>query len=248
MKAQTLNQIMQGQVKRCRRPAMRRLARILRVSVPFLRGDPNALPPGLDAAVFGLFVDGNGEGIKPMANLVNPPHEAKTRAVWEGAALLADLDRVFFRIPLPDAQTDAQKKRVYRRSLPGQNRIFGAQLIFCLGLLQSIIAGSEELPELSPEAEDTFAADVARVIEALLAPWTTGGLSTPPKGTRILSALASVASGVTGAALKGETPILDKAAETLEELATMLNLHHYGNPHGSLVGPAPAPSDAQLQP
>ena len=248
--AQTLNQLKQGKVKRCRRDVLRRLARVLGVSVSYLSGDPNAPLPGLDDLWLGPLLE--GDEMRPLVCNVSP-REPKTRIEVEAFALAANLGKVFFppiEVSSAEASTFPRVKQsdtVKKWSPPGKNRIIGSYFAFDLQQLYSLITGGEEVALKSPKDADEFAANMALVIDMLLEPWTSGRLSTPPKGVRLLSALASVATGVVLAAAKSEEATLERTTEELERIAAILNTQHYGNSYGNFFGQPPVEEDTQPQ-
>ncbi len=254
MSAQKLNHLLTGRVSKARLDERKRLARILGASVAFVSGDRNAPPPGVVQAMLGPML----EALPPWFSIANAD-SASSRAEAETVVLLGELDRVFPSwSSIPDAETAAfaadiarfgmsrptkpQKLKGTRWTPPSLNRINGARLIFNVEALHHLLALGSPPSKPSESELDSFASDMARVIEAVFKPWASEAQSESPKGARIAALMANVATGLALAALDPETrdsPAFGAAVSALEEVVESLNLLNYRDPKGRLIG-APA--------
>lgn len=238
VRPQTLNFLLSGRVKRCRRDQLGRLARAVGVSIAFLGGDPNAPPPGMKQAMLGPLLD------EPLPTFLRIPEEREAvgRAEAEAVALLGDLDRVFFPAePLPAADQAGLRADIAtvwpeigeratsgsRWSPPSLSRLNGARFAFQLDTLQAFVAGGFTVQQSDPETADEFAGHLSRAVAAILDPWTSQQAPVPPANKRLLCALARIATGLVIASLEGDTQSVDSATTNLEAIDRALTLRNY---------------------
>jgi transcriptional regulator with XRE-family HTH domain len=257
MSPQKLNHVLTGRVSKARLDERRRLARVLGASIAFLSGDKNAPPPGVAQSLLGPMLD---DVLRSGLSISNAD-SVGSRAEAETVVLLGELDRVFPSwTPVSDEDAAAFAADILRlgtspttkRSLklkgkrwtpPSLNRINGARLIFHVEALHHLLALGEPPSKPSESEIDSFAADMARVIEAVFKPWASDSALEPPKGARIAALLANVATGLALSALDPETRETTAFAETLAALdgvVEALSRLNYHDAEARLIGTAPA--------
>jgi transcriptional regulator with XRE-family HTH domain len=244
MLPQKLHHIVAGNVVRIREEYLTRLADALHLSVPFLRGDPDAPGPAGSTAVIQPLV------VEPPAEVAHDPESAvdlgraATRAAGEREALLADLARVFpywyqetaralaeeaerrkaqgiDDLPLPTVE-EALREANFG---PSAQQFAGTSFMLGLDRLQRFVAGGAIVPPMPQAVRDQFTTDMARVIGAIVEPWVSGRAPSPPAGDRIARAAAFLGIEL-GLAVtdyfQPDPEVLDAVVAEMERMATKL--------------------------